>query len=143
MPEAKALQTTGYLNKEEIDKYINGVEYIIMAAPAPEYFSQTPIHFTIFLNTADNLPPHIAGAVLEKFLREHSISQPQNLLSQLMGVGFGIGNHDTHMPLLIIKPQDLVQIPHTTMFVMDFLADSNNFNEVKEHSLSGWTYKYN
>lgn len=143
MPEAKALQTTRYLNNEEIYNYIRGVEYIIMAAPAPECFSQTPIHFTIFLNTTDNLPPHIAVAVLEKFLKEHSISQPQNLLSQLMSVGFGIGNHDTHMPLLIIKPQDLVQIPHTTMFVMDFLADSNNFNEVKEHSLTGWTYKYN
>lgn len=140
MPEAKVLHTLGYLAKEEIDRYIQDLEYIIMAAPAPEYFEATPIHFTIFLNTKDNLPPHIAEAVLDKFLQEHSISKPQNLLSRLMSVGFGINSQDTYMPLLIVNPQDLMQIPHTTMFVMDFLADSSNFHEVKEHSLTGWTY---
>jgi hypothetical protein len=34
-------------------------------------------------------------------------------------------------------------IPNHPMFVMDFLADSDKFDQAKKDSLTGWTYSYN
>lgn len=126
-----------------MQEYLQNVEYIIMAAPAPEKFGETPIHFTIFLNTSENLPKEIAQSVLDKFLKENSISKPSELLSRLMPVGLAKSTQETYMPLLIVKQEDMVQIPHLSMFVMDFLADSSSFEEVKKNHLTGWTYSYN
>ena len=61
-----------------------------------------------------------------------------------MPVGFGKSDaQDTLMPLLLIDPKDQKSIPHTVMFVMDFLANSDKFNEAKNDSLTGWSYSYN
>lgn len=141
--EAKAIKSLEYLDIDAIDKYLDGVEYIIMAAPSPEQFKESPIHFTIFLNTTQNFPQEIQEAIFGKFLIENSITNPQEIMSQLMPVGFSRGVHETHMPLLLIKREDVSSIPHRTMFVLDFLADSDNFNETKENSLTGWSYSYN
>ena len=141
--EAKAIKSLEYLDIDAIDKYLDGVEYIIMAAPSPEQFKESPIHFTIFLNTTQNFPQDIQEAIFGKFLIENSITNPQEIMSQLMPVGFSSGVHETHMPLLLIKREDVSSIPHRTMFVLDFLADSDNFNETKENSLTGWSYSYN
>lgn len=141
--EAKAIRTTRYLNKSEIKEHLKGVEFIIMAAPSPEQFKETPIHFTIFLNTSDNLPKDIIDAVLDKFLDENGIRNPIEVMSQIMPVGFSEGSHDTLMPLLLIKKEDMMNIPSLPMFVFDFLADSDNFYEAKEKSLTGWSYSYN
>jgi len=141
--EAKAIKSLEYLDVDAIDKYLEGVEYIIMAAPSPEHFKESPIHFTIFLNTTQNFPQEIQEAIFGKFLIENSITNPQEIMSQLMPVGFSSGVHETHMPLLLIKREDVSSIPHKTMFVLDFLADSDNFNETKENSLTGWSYSYN
>ncbi len=140
--EAKAIQTLSYLEHDEIQRHLDGVSYIIMATPAPEQFKETPIHFTLFLNTKNNLPLEIQEAVFGKFLEEHSITNPKEVMSQMMPVGFGKGTHETHMPLLIVKQEDMQNIPHTPMFVMDFLADSENFSEAKTNSLTGWSYVY-
>jgi hypothetical protein len=64
-------------------------------------------------------------------------------MSQIMPVGFGISTQDTPMPLLLVRPEDQRSIPHAVMFVMDFLADSENFNEAKHNALTGWSYSYN
>ena len=142
--EAKAIQTSKYLEVEEIQKHLENVEFIIMATSAPEKFQETPIHFTIFLNTTERLPKDIQEAVLDKFLDDNGIRNPQELMSQLMPVGFGISTgQDTPMPMLLIKQEDMRMIPHVPMFVMDFLADSDNFYEAKVHKLTGWTYSYN
>lgn len=142
--EAKAIRTDTYLDPIEIENHLKNVEYIIMAMPAPEKFKETPIQFTIFLNTNDNFSPEIKTSILEKFLLENKIGQPEKLMSQLMPVGFSLSNEqDTPMPLLLIDPKDQRSIPHEVMFVMDFLADSEEFYEAKEHSLTGWTYSYN
>jgi len=140
--EAKAIQTLSYLGYDEIQNHLKGVSHIIMAAPAPKHFQETPIHFTFFLNTQENLPLEIQEAVFGKFLEEHSITNPKEVMSQMMPVGFGKGTHETHMPLLIVKQEDMQNIPHTPMFVMDFLADSENFSEAKTNSLTGWSYVY-
>jgi len=142
--EAKAIQTGKYLEAAEITTHLENVEYIIMATAAPEQFSETPIHFTLFLNTTERLPQEIQDAVLEKFLDDQGITNPQELLSQLMPVGFGINTQqDTPMPMLLVKQEDRASIPNVAMFVMDFLADSQNFYEAKVHKLTGWSYAYN
>ena len=139
----EALKTNKYLDQNEIQEHLKNVEYIIMAAPAPEHFKDTPIHFTIFLNTSEDLPQEIQMAVLNKFLEENGIGKPQELMSQIMAVGFALTSQETPMPMLLVKPQDINSIPHTAMFVMDFLADSDNFSEAKDKSLTGWSYSYN
>ncbi|MFA6137638.1 MAG: hypothetical protein WC667_06080 [Sulfurimonas sp.] len=138
----QTIKTDRYLETSDIEKHLESVEYIIMAAPAPEHFSDTPIHFTIFLNTDESLPKEIQKAVLDKFLKENGISTPKELMSQIMAVGFAQSSQETLMPMLLIKPQDISSIAHTAMFVMDFLADSDNFSEAKEKSLTGWSYSY-
>jgi len=141
--KAKAIKTDKYLSLDEIQEHLKNVEYVIMAAPAPEQFTQTPIHFTIFLNTDDNLPKDIQKEILDKFLLENKINNPTKLMSQLMPVGFSSSAQDTPMPLLLVDPKDQKSIPFAIMFVMDFLADSTEFYEAKEHSLTGWSYSYN
>ena len=142
--EAKAIQTSNYLEVPEIQKHLKNVEYIIMATSAPEKFKETPIHFTIFLNTDERFPKDVQEAILEKFLDDNGITQQAELMSQLMPVGFAESRgQDTLMPLLLIKQEDMRSIPHIPMFVMDFLADSENFYEAKVHKLTGWTYSYN
>jgi len=142
--EAKAIQTDSYLKVEEIHKHLENVEMIVMASPAPEKFKTTPIHFTVFLNTSDKLPAEIQKSVLEKFLTENKISKPAELLSKLMPIGFGVSpGQDTLMPMLLVNPKDQASIPYEIMFVMDFLADSDEFNEAKIDSLTGWSYSYN
>lgn len=141
--EVKAINTDKYFDPIQISSHLENVEYIIMAAPAPERYSDTPIHFTIFLNTSDKLPRDIQEQILDKFLEENNITQPVEIMSQLMPVGFSMSHQDTAMPLLLVSPQDQVSIPHAIMHVMDFLADSENFEEVKTNTLTGWTYSYN
>jgi len=141
--QAKAIKTEQYLNQEEIKKHLKNIEYIIMAAPAPEHFKETPIHFTIFLNTDENLPKDIQEAILEKFLQEQKIEKPAELMSQLMPVGFAISQaQDTPMPMLLVKPEDQRTIPYAVMHVMDFLADSQAFDKAKKEHLTGWSYSY-
>ena len=141
--QAQSIKTEKYLSKDEIEKHLQNVEYIIMAAPAPDHFKDTPIHFTIFLNTAEQIPKDIQEAILDKFRAEHGIKEPAELMSQLMPVGFAISNaQDTPMPMLLVKPEDQRSIPNVPMHVMDFLADSDNFDEAKKDSLTGWSYSY-
>lgn len=136
----EAIKTLRYLSTNEITEYLEGVEYIIMASPSPDQFKETPIHFTIFLNTSDKLPKEIQKAVFKKFLDENGIKNPAEVMSEIMPVGFSLGNYETHMPMLLVKPEDISTIPYVSMFVMDFLADSDNFAEAKEKSLTGWSY---
>jgi len=142
MKEAKAIKTTHYLTPQEIEKLLEKVEYIILATPSPDHFTQAPIHFTIFLNTHEELPDGIKEAVLEKFLAENGIQNPIHVMSQLAPVGFATTEQETPMPMLLIQPQDIMSIPHTMLHVIDFLADSDNFDEVKKDSLTGWSYSY-
>lgn len=140
--EAKALETHSYLSQSEIASHLNGLSHIVMVAPAPEHFEETPLHFTLFLNTQELLSKEIQQAIFEKFLTEQQITNPQEIMSELMPVGFGNTTQQTPMPLLLIKPQERASIPHIPMFVMDFLADSTHFSEAKTKSLTGWSYIY-
>ena len=140
---ANAIVTDKYFDTLEISSHLKNVEYIIMAAPAPEQFKKTPIQFTIFLNTQDRLPQDVQEAVFGKFLEENGIKNPDKIMSQLMPVGFSMSQQDTAMPLLLVKKEDQTSIPNIPMHVYDFLADSDNFFEAKQEKLTGWTYSYN
>lgn len=141
--EAQPIKTKHYLTKQEIQQHLKNVQYIVMATPAPDFFKDTPIHFTIFLNTDENLPKDIQEAILNKFLNENKISKtPKELMAQIMPVGFAVSEQDTPMPMLLVKPEDQKTIPYGVMFVYDFLSDSDDFKEVKEKSLTGWSYSY-
>lgn len=143
MPIAQSIATEKYLDVIEIYSHLQNVEYIIMAASAPDAFKETPIHFTIFLNTSDNIPQEIQQEIFSKFLENEGIVNPAEIMIRVMPVGFSKGAQDTPMPLLIVKQQDMNAIPNVPMLVMDFLADSDNFNEAKIEKLTGWSYSYN
>jgi len=143
MAVAKAIVTDTYFKLDEIQKHLKNVEYIIMATSAPSHFKDTPIHFTIFLNTQEKFPQNIKDAILDKFLKENKIVNPIEVMSQLMPVGFSKSQQDTPMPILLVKPEDQKSIPYTVMHVIDFLADSDNFFEAKNEKLTGWSYSYN
>jgi len=140
---AKAIKTDTYFTPDEIQRHLKNVEYIIMATPAPSKFEQTPIQFTIFLNTQDEFSQDIKDAILDKFLDDYKISNPKEVMSQLMPVGFSMSTQDTPMPLLLINPQDQKSIPYAIMHVIDFLGDSQKFHEAKVDKLTGWSYSYN
>jgi len=139
---AKGIVTDTYLEPTEIITHLKNVEYIIMATPAPSHFKDTPIQFTIFLNTDDEFPADVKDAILDKFLDENSITNPKEVMSQLMPVGFGKSQQDTPMPILLVKPEDQKSIPYSVMHVIDFLGDSQNFFEAKNDALTGWSYSY-
>jgi hypothetical protein len=141
--EAKAIVTDTYLQPNEIKLHLQNVEYILMATPAPQKFKDTPIQFTIFLNSDERFPQDIKDAILDKFLEENKIRNPIEVMSQLMPVGFGKSTQETPMPLLLVKSEDQRTIPYAVMHVIDFLADSDNFMEAKTHQLTGWSYSYN
>jgi len=143
MAVAQAIITDEYFTIDEITQHLENVEYIIMAAPAPSHFKDTPIQFSIFLNTQDKFPQDVKDAILDKFLEENKITNPIEVMSQLMPVGFSMSQQDTPMPLLLVKPEDQKSIPYAVMHVIDFLADSENFFEAKQEKLTGWSYSYN
>ena len=142
MPVAQAINTDTYLEIDDIPKHLENVEYIIMATPAPSHFKETPVHFTIFLNTQDEFTQDIKDAILDKFCDENFITNPSKVMSQLMPVGFGKSVQDTPMPILLVKPEDQRNIPYAVMHVIDFLGDSDKFFEAKNEGLTGWSYSY-
>ncbi len=141
--QVQAIKTNEYLKVQEIEKYLENVDYIFMATPSPEHFKNNPIHFTIFLNTSVSLPEEIKPLVLTKFLQEYEIINPIEVMSQIMPVGFAMSIQETPMPMLLVNPADQRSIPYALMHVIDFLADSDNYDEAKVKSLTGWSYSYN
>lgn len=141
MQDIQPIQAQHYLEAKELAAHLEGVEYIIMAAPAMGENLPHPIHFTLFLNTTDKLPGTIAQQVLEKFAAEHNIKAISHVQSALSEVAFAQTRQTTPMPMHLIKPDDKASLPHTTMYVIDFLGDSPDFKEPKE-GLTGWSYAY-
>lgn len=140
--ENQALKTEKYLSPAEIAAHLEGVEYIVMAAPALRENAKAPIHITLFLNTHDALPQPIQQAILDRFSEQYGLRGISDLFSQPDRVAFAMTTQETPMPLHLFKPEDKMSLPSTLMFVMDFETDSDNFPEVKEKQLTGWTYSY-
>ena len=137
----RTLKTTEYLSEAEIKEHLKDVEYIIKAAPSVRDDAKAPLHITVFLNTQDMLPPDIQKAVLNKFAAQYGLSRISDLFSQPDRVAFALTSMDTPMPLHLFKAEDKRRLPSTTMFIMDFEADSDQFPEVKQDQLTGWSYQ--
>lgn len=141
MQEMKPLSVQSYLSYSEIEKLLEGVEYIMMASPSLVK-DAPPIHFTIILNTSDPIPEEIKPLILEKFCREHAITKTSHLLSNLERIAFAMTSQDTPMPRHLIDDAEARTIPWKLLHIIDFLGDSDGFKEAKD-GLSGWSYSYN
>ncbi len=137
----KALQAEKYLSKDEIAAHLDGVEYIIMAAPTTRDNPRTPIHFTIFLNTSDEIPHDIQEAIIGKFVQQYKMTNLVDVFSKLDAVAFAETNLDSVMPMHLFKDEDKTELENTTMHIIDFEADAEGFGEVKAGS-TGWSYSY-
>lgn len=142
MQQREAIKTTRYFDRSEIDAHLFGVEYIIMAAPAPDAYKESPIHFTIFLNTKEPLPEAIRDAVFGKFCRQYGITGAAEFFGGIGNVAFAETAQETPMPMHLAREEDARALPHTRMYVMDFLGDSETFRQVKQEGLTGWSYSY-
>ncbi len=138
--KANAINVKKFLSTQEIESELSGVEYIILVSPSVRENPLHPVHFTLFLNTQENLPQHIADAIVEKFAREHSITNIVDLINLLDLVALAKTDEHRPMPMHIYKKDEADDIPHRVMYIIDFEADSANFSEVKKNSLTGWTY---
>jgi hypothetical protein len=140
MQEYQAIKTNQYLNVDEIIKLLEGVEYVVLAAPAPDHFKNTPVHITVFLNTQERFSQDIKEMIFDKFCKDYTITESAEVMSQLMPVGFATTAHESAMPMLLVDPQDQHSIPHIPLHVIDFLAATDEFEEVVAKSLTGWSY---
>lgn len=141
MQEMKPLNIQSYLSYNEIEKLLNGVEYIMMAAPSLVKDAH-PIHFSIILNTSEPIPEEIKPLILEKFSKEHNITATSHLLSNLERIAFAMTSQETPMPRHLIDDAEARTIPWKLLHIIDFLGDSEGFKEAKD-GLSGWSYSYN
>ncbi len=142
MQQHHAIKTEHYLEIKAIESLLEGVEYIIMATPAPEHFSKTPLHVSIFLNTQEHFSQEIKAMIFDKFCHDYSITASDEVMSQIMPVGFASTTQETPMPLLLVKREDQISIPSVPLHVIDFLAASDSFLEVTTNALTGWSYVY-
>lgn len=142
MQEMQALKVHSYLSQPEIQKLLEGVEFIIMASPSMMAASELPLHFTIILNTSEVLPEAVKPQILEKFCREYAITETKHVLSNLERVAFALTTQETPMPHHIIDDAEANTIPWTLLHVIDFLGDSDGFKEAKD-GFTGWSYSYN
>lgn len=142
MQEIQPLQMKSYLSASEIERHLENVEFIIMAAPSMMVPTEPPIHFTFFLNTSDLIPQEIQSKILEKFCQEHAITNVKYLLSNRERIAFAQTSQDTPMPRHIVDDAEANTIPWTLMHIIDFVGDSEQFQEAKD-GLSGWSYSYN
>lgn len=141
MQEVQPLKVHSYLSQSDIEKHLEGVEYIMMAAPSL-ISKGLPIHFTIILNTAEIIPEEVKPLILEKFCREHNITQTSHVLSNRERIAFALTSQETPMPKHIIDDAEANTIPWTLLHIIDFLGDADGFKEAKD-GLSGWSYSYN
>ncbi len=137
------LKAYRYLDAGEIEAHLEGVEYIILAQPHASSESKMPMHFTLFLNTHDELPEAIKAAVLQKFCAQYAITKTAEVLSALQAVAFAETDGEKIMPMHLFKPEDHANVPHTFLHIIDFLGDAEGFKEVKVEGQTGWSYSYN
>ena len=141
MQNNQAIQAKRHLSHHEIEEHLKHVEYIIMAQPSVRDDSPASIHFTIFLNTPKLLPEAVKEAVFEKFCSQYGIVNVIDRVSGIDAVAFAQTEHDTFMPMHLFKKADR-NIPHVPMYIFDFEADADQFQEVRDKGLTGWSYSY-
>lgn len=142
MAEIKPLSVNTYLSHNEIQTLLEKVDFIIMAAPSLQSAPAPSLHFTIILNTADLIPDAIKEQLLEKFCFDYNITDMKYVLNNRERIAFAITSQDTPMPQHLVDDAQANTVPWTLLHIIDFLGESEDFQEAKD-GLSGWSYSYN
>ncbi len=143
MDPKDVLFTRKWLTRKEIETNLDGVEYIVMAGPTLDQDPSTPIHFTIYLNTQENLPDEIIEQVFNKFAREYEITKVRDMVSGLYPVAFALNDRDTAMPMFLMGDNATSgEVEYMQMYLFDFEGNAKGFKECKTESKTGWTYSY-
>lgn len=142
MTEIKPLNIGSYLSHNEIQTLLEKVDFIMMASPSLQSERDPSLHFTIILNTADLIPDAIKEQLLEKFCSDYNITDMKYVLNNRERIAFAITSQDTPMPRHLIDDAEANTIPWTLLHIIDFLGESEGFQEAKD-GLSGWSYSYN
>lgn len=138
------LFTRKWLNREEIDKNLKDVEFIVMAGPTLAQDPTTPIHFTIYLNTQETLPDEIVEQVFNKFVSDYKIIKVSDMVNGLHPVAFSLNDRDTAMPMFLMgESASVAEVEYTNMYIYDFEGNADGFDECKKEAKTGWTYSYN
>ncbi len=140
MKQYLSIKIQNYLQNNEINDNLKGIEYILMVSALSSKINNKTLHVSIFLNTQEQLPKKIQEEILQKFCNDYNFFDIGELLSQLMYVGFANTSHDTAMPMLLLTPQDKMSIANTVLHVIDFIANSNDFKDTVAKGLTGWSY---
>jgi hypothetical protein len=142
MAEIKPLSINTYLSHNEIQTLLENVDFIVMASPSLQSAPEPSLHFTFILNTADKIPDPIKDQLLEKFCFDYNIMNTKHVLNNRERIAFAMTSQDTPMPRHIIDDAQANTIPWTLLHIIDFLGESEDFQEAKD-GLSGWSYSYN
>lgn len=139
MNQQNVLKAIKWLNKKEIKKNLENVSYIFMVEPNLIEGAINPLHFSIFLNTQESLPPIVLEQVFQKFCKEHHILNPEPLEANLCEISFAETERETAMPMHT-KEIEGEKLATTKMFTLEFNADSTQFEKCKNEGLKGWSY---
>ncbi|MDP1784377.1 MAG: hypothetical protein Q8K81_03000 [Sulfuricurvum sp.] len=142
MAEIKPLRIHTYLSHTEIQTLLENVDFIMMAAPSLQSAPDPSLHFTIILNTADLIPDAIKEQLLEKFCFDYNITDMKHVLNNRERIAFAMTSQETPMPHHLIDDAEANTIPWKLLHIIDFLGESEDFQEAKD-GLSGWSYSYN
>ncbi|HEX5669973.1 MAG TPA: hypothetical protein VFX66_00440 [Sulfuricurvum sp.] len=142
MTEIKPLSIGSYLSHNEIQTLLEKVDFIMMASPSLQSAPDPSLHFTIILNTSDLIPDTIKQQLLEKFCSDYNITDMKHVLNNRERIAFAITSQDTPMPRHLIDDAEANTIPWALLHIIDFLGESEGFQEAKD-GLSGWSYSYN
>lgn len=129
------LKNKRWLDIIELRTNLDGVEYIIMASPAEDQKNRNLTHFTLFLNTKDNLPESIAELILNKFIKDHEIKNAKKIYTGLSKVAFAITEQETPMPIIAANNE----ANSINMFVIEFTGASDTYKKTAD-GYTGWSY---
>ncbi len=142
MTEIKPLSVNTYLSHNEIQALLENVDFIVMASPSLQSAPDPSLHFTFILNTAEAIPDPIKAQLLEKFCFDYNITDMKHVLNNRERIAFAMTSQNTPMPRHLIDDAEANTIPWTLLHIIDFLGESEDFQEAKD-GLSGWSYSYN
>jgi hypothetical protein len=142
MAEIKPLSVNTYLSHSEIQTLLENVDFIVMASPSLQSERDPSLHFTFILNTAELIPDAVKSQLLEKFCFDYNITDMKHVLNNRERIAFAMTAQDTPMPQHIVDDAQANTIPLSLLHIIDFLGESEDFQEAKD-GLSGWSYSYN
>lgn len=142
MAEIKPLSVNTYLSHNEIQTLLENVDFIVMASPSLQSERDPSLHFTFILNTAELIPDAIKSQLLEKFCFDYNITDVKHVLNNRERIAFAMTAQETPMPHHLVDDAQANTIPWSLLHIIDFLGESEDFQEAKD-GLSGWSYSYN